>query len=510
MNSQKFRLGIYYSVAFIYILVSVGGLVTAGLVSPISVIESFVNFGNLAWPIEFYAADAMLQALIDTLLLSILGTSIGFVGALGLAAALHVSESRILNLLIRLLTLIFRGIPDLVFALILTQIIGLGPFAGTLAIALGTIGVSTRTLSDMLEAGRLESEEKLRLAGTSRGQAFVAARIPFHFVEIASQFLFRLEINIRIATIIGVVGGGGLGLLLKLSLGSMDYSKTLGVIIVIAATVLIFEQLTRFIRSFLAQKSQGLSGSVFFWLTPLALFAFTAGVWSFWGSQSEFEVRLGPLEAMFASLSKPNFTEFAGPIAKGVFESLVMTLSGTAISFLIAVLLASVSSRIAMNAERFPGILRLLLAGFRSIPTIILGLILVSQLGLGLKSGIAAIAIGSSLYLARLISDYFDSNTSGTLNMLYLSGVNRLQAITLFLGAITKKRLIKFFFFSLDFNFRYSIVLGVVGAGGMGSVVNDALRVQDYETLFAVLILMVAFLTLLENIERLVLRGSKS
>lgn len=504
MNSQKNRLGINYSVAAIYILVSVGGILTAGLVSPASVFESFVNFGRLAWPIDFYAAGAMLQALADTLLLSILGTSIGFVAALVLAAALHVSESRILNVFIRFLTLSFRGIPDLVFALILTQIIGLGPFAGTLAIALGTIGVSTRTLNDMLNASELPAERRLSLAGASRLQAFTAARIPFHFVEIASQFLFRLEINIRIATIIGVVGGGGLGLLLKLSLGSMDYSKTLGVILVIAITVLAFEQLTRIIRRLLMQRQQGLSGSAFFWLTPLVLLAFTAGVWSYWRSQSEFEVRLGPLEAMLASLSNPNFIEFGGPITKGVFESLVMTFSGTAISFTVALLLASVSSRVAMNSEWLPGVLRLFLAGFRSIPTIILGLILVSQLGLGLSSGIAAIAIGSSLYLARLISDSFDSNSSGTLNMLYLSGVNRLQAITLFLGAITKERLIKFLFFSLDFNFRYSIVLGVVGAGGLGSVVNDALRVQDYETLFAVLILMVAFLAILEGIERLV------
>lgn len=179
----------------------------------------------------------MATATTETLSMSALGT--GIAALLGLALALPASGrfGRLARALTRMLLNASRSIPELVWASILLIAAGLGPFAGTLALAAHTTGVLGRLFADALENGSPLPEDTLRINGATPLNAFFYATLPLALPQMMSYTLYRWENNIRAAAILGVVGAGGLGQMLKyhLSLFQMQQAAT----VIIAMLVLV-------------------------------------------------------------------------------------------------------------------------------------------------------------------------------------------------------------------------------------------------------------------------------
>lgn len=177
------------------------------------------------------------QATWETFAMSALGTLIALL--LGLALALPGSGrfGVTARAVIRLKLNVLRSIPELVWAVILLIAAGLGPFAGTLALAAHTTGVLGRLFADALENLPREHEETLRINGATPMIAFFYAALPQILPQLLSYTLYRWENNIRAAAILGVVGAGGLGQMLKyhLSLFHMQQAAT----VILAMLVLI-------------------------------------------------------------------------------------------------------------------------------------------------------------------------------------------------------------------------------------------------------------------------------
>lgn len=177
-------------------------------------------------------------ALGETVAMSALGTVIAAVGGLAIAlpasgrfgAAARLSTRMVLNVL--------RSIPELVWASILLIAAGLGPFAGTLALAAHTTGVLGRLFADALENASALPESTLRINGASAMAAFLYATLPQTLPQMLSYTLYRWENNIRAAAILGVVGAGGLGQMLKyhLSLFQMQQAATVIIAMLLLVT----------------------------------------------------------------------------------------------------------------------------------------------------------------------------------------------------------------------------------------------------------------------------------
>jgi phosphonate transport system permease protein len=182
-------------------------------------------------------------AALETLAMSVVGTVLAVAGGLLLAlpaSKLHADDKARWRRVARLALNVLRSIPELMWAALLLIAAGLGPFAGTLALALHTTGVLGRLFAEAVENAPPGPAFALRVRGVPEGRVFLYATLPQVLPQLVSYTLYRWENNIRAAAVLGVVGAGGLGQMLSFHLGLFQMAETgsvLAAMIVLVALV---------------------------------------------------------------------------------------------------------------------------------------------------------------------------------------------------------------------------------------------------------------------------------
>ncbi len=143
---------------------------------------------------------------------------------------------------------VLRTIPELLFASVLVLVAGLGPTAGVMALILHTTGVLSRLFVSALNNTDRSSAQALRLSGATQAQAFCFGLLPAVKTQWLSYTLYRSEMNIRAAAILGLVGAGGLGQHLHVALSLFHYHKASTLIITTLLLVIAAESISRYVR----------------------------------------------------------------------------------------------------------------------------------------------------------------------------------------------------------------------------------------------------------------------
>ncbi len=193
----------------------------------------------------------VLWAGLETLAMSAVGTALAAIAGLALAlpaAKTHASDVARWRGPTRLLLNALRSIPELVWAALLLISAGLGPLAGTLALALHTTGVLGRLFAESFENQPSGSADALRVRGIRKGQVFWYADFPQAVPQLLSYTLYRWENNIRAAAVLGVVGAGGLGQMLAFHMGLFQMMETSSVLIAMMGLVALVDGLSYFSR----------------------------------------------------------------------------------------------------------------------------------------------------------------------------------------------------------------------------------------------------------------------
>ena len=180
--------------------------------------------------------------------MSALGTMIAALLALALALPAGGRFGRVTRGATRLMLNVLRSIPELVWAAILLIAAGLGPFAGTMALAAHTTGVLGRLFAETLENSPPLAGATLRSNGARPIAAFFYATLPQTMPQMLSYTLYRWENNIRAAAILGVVGAGGLGQMLKFHLSLFQMQQAASVILAMLALVALVDAVSFWLR----------------------------------------------------------------------------------------------------------------------------------------------------------------------------------------------------------------------------------------------------------------------
>jgi phosphonate transport system permease protein len=180
-----------------------------------------------------------LSALGETLSIALLGTTIAAVLALpvSLLAARNIVPSNILRFPVRRFLDFIRGVDTLIWALVWINVVGLGPFAGVLAIAVSDFGAFGKLFSEAIEAADRKQVEGIRASGGSALHEIRFGLMPQVLPVIAGQVLYFIESNTRSATIIGIVGAGGIGLQLAEQIRVLEWQKVSFLILMILVAV---------------------------------------------------------------------------------------------------------------------------------------------------------------------------------------------------------------------------------------------------------------------------------
>lgn len=218
-------------------------------------LDLFRDAGNIAT----FAADFVspnfhdwsyyLGELVVTLQIAVWGTVLAVIAAvpLGLLAASNVSPWWVHQPIRRLMDA-FRAINEMVFAMLFVVAVGLGPFAGVLALFVHTTGIFAKLYSEAVEAIDPQPVEGIRATGAHVIEEVLYGIIPQVMPLWVSYTLYRFESNVRAATVVGMVGAGGIGVALWDSVRSFQFDRTSAVLIMIVATVTLVDLFSARVR----------------------------------------------------------------------------------------------------------------------------------------------------------------------------------------------------------------------------------------------------------------------
>ena len=192
-----------------------------------------------------------LRAMGETLAIAFLGTLIATCLAtpLSLLAAQNTTPSRVLQFAVRRLLDVIRGIDTLIWALVFVGVVGLGPFAGVLAIAVSDTGSLGKLFSEAIEATSARERETIVASGGGAWTGIRFGLVPQVLPIIAGQILYFFESNTRSATIIGIVGAGGIGLQLSEQIRTYDFDQVAFIVLLILAAVATIDFVSGKLRS---------------------------------------------------------------------------------------------------------------------------------------------------------------------------------------------------------------------------------------------------------------------
>jgi phosphonate transport system permease protein len=198
---------------------------------------------------ELDAFTDMLQPALTSVFIALVGTVIGTVFSLvfALLAASNIAPAW-LRQTTRFLLGLERALPEIVILLFLVAAFGLGPFAGVLALAIGSIGMLGKLIADAIEELDPVSIDAIAAIGASRVQVILFGVIQPIIPSIVSFALFRFEYGIRLSVYLGAVGAGGIGLELYRSFIMLDYGRAATALIVTLVLVFLSEWLSNYLR----------------------------------------------------------------------------------------------------------------------------------------------------------------------------------------------------------------------------------------------------------------------
>jgi len=219
---------------------------------PLDLFRDAGNMGTYAasfFPPDFDEWRIYLHELLVTLQIAIWGTALAVVCAIpcGLLCSSNIAPWWVHQPMRRLMDAA-RAINEMVFAMLFVVAVGLGPFAGVLALFVHTTGILAKLFSEAVEAIDPQPVEGIRSTGAHALEEIVYGVLPQVMPLWISYALYRFESNVRSATVVGMVGAGGIGVILWEVIRSFEYAQTCAVLLMIVVTVIVIDVISSRLR----------------------------------------------------------------------------------------------------------------------------------------------------------------------------------------------------------------------------------------------------------------------
>lgn len=454
---------------------------------------------DATWLTLSYALISISLAIILALILGVLASGVLFKNA----AVMKVARG-ILGFL--------RAIHELVWAWIFVAAIGLNPLGAVIALAIPYAGALGKVYADLLMEVNPKAVETAKLSGASNMQALFYVYFPLAFKEMLSYTLYRLECAVRSSSVLSFVGLGGLGFQIQLALQDMNFNRVWIYIYFLIALVLIISTWNNTLR----KTGAGSKRVKFTAITLLILIVFSY--------ISLFRNNNTNLNDLFNEKNKEYFASFMNGLAgvgedlpafkdpakwknalKLSYDTLILSIIAMGIASILMFIFVVFSARNVKNETLISNNLfgkfmfyvsRLLFLLTRAIPELMWAMILVFIFKPGLPTGALALGLHNFGVLAKLCSEVIEEMDPRPIRNLSLNGASTPQALVYGIFPETSVKFINYILYRWEVTIRTTIVVGFVGAGGLGMAFKLAMSFFKYSeiTLYMICYLILVYI----------------
>lgn len=409
-----------------------------------------------------------------------------------------------------------RGLHEAVWALLLVNVLGLDPLVAVLAIGLPYGAITAKVYADLLDEMPRAPYRALLAGGASRGQALVQGLLPLAAMDLLSYAFYRFECSVRSAVVLGIVGAGGLGFQLDLSFAALRYREMWTVILALVVLCAAADVVGSGVRSRLARprrrsrrnRSGQLRPAHDPAVTVAAIVCAALTIWSWvylqvqpatlWSERTLTQVHQVVKMAWPPVVDEASLLRLWQLSVQTFQMSLLAMLLATAAGLGMAVLAArQPSANVGRRAVEL--VTRGLLLLCRAVPPPVLALLVLFVLYPGLLPGAVALAAYNAGVLGRLMAEAQESLPPAPVDALAAQGARRPAA---WLYGVLPRVLPKDLAYGLyrwEVASRETVIVGLVGAGGLGQLLAFQTAAFDWPALITTLLALVA-LTLVVDV----------
>ncbi len=422
----------------------------------------------------------------------------------------------------RLIFAIPRSMHEVVFALLLVNVLGLNPLVAILAIGIPFGAVTAKVFSELLDEVPSSAERSFRAAGAGRLSALVFGTFPQAMGDLLSYAFYRFECSIRSAAVLGIVGAGGIGFQLALSFQSLRYEEMwtlLWALIILSGIGDRWSTAVRRRRN-TAAVEMGVSGDgawtarrkdpflrasalllaimvpVSYWWLGLDL----STLWSRRARTLGSELAADAFPPRIGNGGWPQLiSDSADTIALAVLALVLAWLAGTVVSFLAARPEPIAIESNNCNARRWrrcwsgiSGLIRFVLLVSRSVPPPVWAFIVVFVFFPGLWPGVIALAIYNAGVLGRLQAEVLENTDRRPEEALRATGATMPGALMFATVPAVSGRFVALGLYRWEVAIRETVIVGVVGAAGLGRRLDEQTSAFDYQGIVATILALLA------------------
>lgn len=399
-----------------------------------------------------------------------------------------------------------RAVPDLVWALVFVVGVGLGPVAGTLALAVSYGGLLGRVFADLFDDVDPRPLEALRATGATRAQIFVFGIWPQALPSAVAYTLYSFECCVRAAAVLGLIGAGGIGYEIALSMRLFEYGQIVTLTGALLALVWFTDACSAALRRLLrANAPPGMLAhtrlreavprqvSRAATLAVAAAAVIACGVAAGFFEHDVFDASTVSRMAHFArGMLPPDLSlDYLRTLLRPVAQTLGTSVIGTLLGVVIGALLGIPATAAYAEDDRAHGaawLLRLAVRGLcrsalsllRAIPDVLWVLVFILAVGLGPFAGTLALGVHTGGVLGKLYADTLEEVSPLPLRGLRSTGATPLQILVWGAWPEARRLLASYTMLRWEMNLRTSMVLGLSGGGGIGIELYNSVQLGFY------------------------------
>lgn len=420
--------------------------------------------------------------------------------------ALNMSKNKYLAKFLTFCFTIFRTIPALVLAAILVSLIGIGSFTGFISLLIMTFFTSTKLLKEYLEEISQSKIMAFETFGFSKFTFLKSCIYPYSKPYIISLFFLTLESSIRGASVLGMVGAGGIGEELWKNLSFLRYDKVSFIILILLFFIFLTDSLSWFFRKkdsiikISTYEAYKKNKSITKWATILIIFLLIYTVNILYQDMNKISLSVF-VERFLNFLKKFAYLDFSyTPKALlALWQSFLVAFFATFFAALTAILISYFTSSTTSN-KKISFLLKIFINFIRTFPPVIVAILFFSGFGPGLISGFFALYLYTTGVITKVYVDILESSEIDYgLYGRSLGLKNFYIYLKLWLPS-TYTNFVSIFLYRFESNMKNSSVLGMVGAGGIGQLLMNHIAFRNWEKVWVLLIYLIITILLIENI----------